>query len=365
MRKGLLTVLVSTTLLSLAGCQKAEPVADKTGGAQPGTEAVEETGRTDAPDMSAAADRGEAAEDSAKGQADWRPDGQVELVVPFGAGGSSDLSARALVPYLQEELGCSIYVNNLSGAGGLTGTSYALNKKADGYTLIWQGTRSVSPEVYQSNPPYTTADLKPIAELCETYSVVAVSKNSPFETMEDFVEYAKANQGLKYAHTGRGYKNHLTALVLDSTYGLGMTEVPYGGDADACTAVLRGDVDAGFISLTTAFTQYEAGKMKILAVCNGTRNEKIPDIPTLGETEYPIDDIVSYIGLFCSKDTPDEVVESLSRAVEKCTEDPGLKENIEGLGMNLAYRDHREFGELVNSINEVVAPIWKNAGLLE
>lgn len=350
MKKVLTAVLVSLSIISLAGCQKKADTPSEASKAE--TSAVEET-------VESAVDPAEEEKE------EWKPEDQIELVVPFGAGGSSDLSARALAPYLQEELGCSIYVNNVSGAGGLTGTSYALNKAADGYTVIWQGTRSVSPEVYQLNPPYTTEDLRPIGELCETFSVIAAPADSPFETVEDFVEYAKENPGTKYAHTGRGYKNHLTALTLDSTYELGMTEVPYSGDADACTAVLRGDVAVGFISLTSAFTHYEAGNMKILAVCNGTRNEKIPDIPTLGETEYPIADLVSYIGMFCDKDTPDEIVEAISRAMEKCTENENLKADVEALGMSLVWRDHKEFGALVESINDIVAPIWEEAGLLE
>ena len=120
---------------------------------------------TAAPQTTAAAEETKAAvEETEKEQADygWKSEKQVELVVPFGAGGSSDLSARALVPYLEKELGCTIFVNNVSGAGGLTGTSYALNKAADGYTLMWEGTRSTSPEVYSLEAPYTTADLIPI-----------------------------------------------------------------------------------------------------------------------------------------------------------------------------------------------------------
>lgn len=348
MKRLLSAAMAAALVFSLAGCQKQTPVSSGSSGSEPGSGSTVQN----PPDTSG--------QDS-----DWRPDGQIELVVPFGAGGSSDLSARALVPYLQEELGCSIYVNNMSGAGGLTGTSYALNKKADGYTLVWNSTRCVSPEVYQSDPPYTTQDLQAIAELTETFSVIAVSKDSPFDTVEDLVQHAKENPGLKYAHTGRGYKNHLTALTLDSLYELGMTEVPYSGDADACTAVLRGDVSVGFISLTTAFTQYEAGNMKILAVCNGTRNDKIPDIPTLSETEYPVEDIVSYIGLFCAKDTPAEIVESLSRAVEKCMEAPGLHQDLEAIGQSPTYRNYEDFGALVDKVNGIVGPIWKDAGLLE
>lgn len=296
---------------------------------------------------------------------EWKPDQQIELVVPFGAGGSSDLSARALVPYLEKELGCSIFVNNVSGASGLTGTMYALNKKADGYTLVWEGTRSTSPEVYQLEAPYTTEDLIPIAELTETYSVFVVPASSPFNTYEEFIEYAQANPGMKYAHTGRGYKNHITALTIDSTYNLGMIEVPYSGDTDACTAVVRGDVDAGVISLTTGYAQYEGGNLKILAVCNSTRNEKIPDIPTLGETKYPVEDIVSYIGLFAAKDTPAEVVGAISKAVGACAQDPGLKADLDNINQSLVYRDSAAFGELIVSLNSVIAPVWEAAGLLE
>lgn len=295
----------------------------------------------------------------------WKPTQQIELVVPFGAGGSSDLSARALVPYLEKELGCSIFVNNVSGAGGLTGTMYALNKKPDGYTLMWEGTRSTSPEVYQLEAPYKTEDMVAIAELTETYSVLVVPADSQFNSYEELVEYAQQNPGLKYAHTGRGYKNHITALTIDSTYNLGMIEVPYSGDTDACTAVVRGDVDWGVISLTTGYAQFEGGNLKILAVCNSNRNEKIPDVPTLGETKYPVEDIVSYIGLFASKDTPAEIVETYSKAVGKCAENESLKADLASINQSLVYRDSTAFAELITSLNSVIAPVWEGAGLLE
>ena len=170
---------------------------------------------------------------------------------------------------------------------------------------------------------------------------------------------------MKYAHTGRGYKNHITALTLDSTYSLGMVEVAYSGDADACTAVIRGDVDAGVISLTSAFSQYEGNNLKILAVCNSTRNDKIPGVPTLGETKYPIDDIVSYIGLFAAKDTPVEIVEALSKAVEACSQNGELQADLADLGQSLVYRNSEDFAGLIESLNGVIAPVWKEAGLLE
>ncbi len=299
-------------------------------------------------------------------QEGWKTTGQIELVVPFSPGGSSDLSARALAPYLGEVLGCNIYINNISGASGLTGTAYALEKEPDGYTYVWLGTRAVSPEIYQSIAPYTTEDLAAIAEVTETFSVLAVPANSPFNTAEELFDYCKENPGVKYGHTGRGYKNHITALTMNSTYDLGMVEVPYSSDADACTALLRQEITMGFISLTTAAQQAEAGDLKILAILNENRSEDFPDIPTIGETKYAIPDIVSYIGLFCDVDVDDEIIQAMSDAVKTCFEEyPELTEDLAAIGQSAVYRDHDDFTTLITELNDVIEPVWKEAGLYE
>lgn len=293
------------------------------------------------------------------------PTKQVELVAPFNPGGSTDLSLRALAAVLSDAIGGKVYVSNIPGANGLTGTSYTLQKRPDGYTFVYLGTRPSLPEIHQSNSPYLSADLRAVAQLVETAGGVVVRSDTPWKSFEELIEYLQKNPKTKYTHTGRGNKWHLTSVLLDKAYGLKFTEVPFGGDAEAITAILRGEVDIGFISLTTAIPQQEAGKIRILAVMDDKRAVALPNTPILAETKYPVVNIISYIGLFCDAKVPDEIVKKMSDAVGKCAQIPKLKEEMNKFGLNLVYRPYDEFAKLAEQMSRIIAPLWKEVGLYQ
>jgi tripartite-type tricarboxylate transporter receptor subunit TctC len=301
---------------------------------------------------------------SAQTSVNW-PVKQVELVAPFSPGGSTDLSLRALAALLSDAIGGKVYVSNIPGANGLTGTSYTLQKKPDGYTFVYLGTRPSLPEIHQSNSPYLSTQLRAVAQLVETAGGIVVRSDTPWKTFESLVEYLQKNPKTKYTHTGRGNKWHLTSVLLDKAYGLKFTEVPFGGDAEAITALLRGEVDIGFISLTTAIPQQEAGKIRILAVMDDKRAVALPNTPILTETKYPVVNIISYIGLFCDANVPDEIVKKMSDAVGKCAQVPKLKEDLNKLGLNLVYRPYDEFSKLAEQMRAIIAPLWKEVGLYQ
>ena len=295
---------------------------------------------------------------------DW-PSRQVELVAPFNPGGSTDLSLRALAALLGDAIGGQVYVSNVAGSNGLTGTSYTLNKKPDGYTFVYLGTRPSLPEIHQSNAPYLSTDLRPVAQLVETAGGIVVRQETPWQTFDELVEFLKQNPGTKYTHTGRGNKWHLTSVMLDKEYGLKYVEVPFGGDAEAITALLRGEVNIGFISLTSAIPQQEAGKIRILAVMDDKRSVALPNTPILAETNYPVKNIISYIGLFCSAKVPDDIVKKMSDAVGECAKNPKLEEDVNKLGLNLVYRPYDEFAVLVEEMRDTIEPLWKEVGLYQ
>lgn len=340
----LVVLLLCPSLFLFAACAQNE---------NPASDLASETG-------------GETAGDNSETAAtDW-PNKQIELVAPFSPGGSTDLSLRALANYLGEELGATVYVNNVEGANGVTGTSYTLNKEADGYTFVYIGTRPSLPEIHQSDSPYESTDLRAVAEMVETAGGIVVAADHPAATLEELMDYLKQNPGTKYAHTGRGNKWHLTSVLLDKAYDLGYVEVPYGGDADAVTALLRGDVDLAFISLTAAIPQQESGAIRILAVMDDKRAVALPDVPTLAETEYPVQNIVSYLGLYCAADVPDEIVQKMSDAVGTCCEKyPELEKSLNDLGLNMVYRPYDEFEQLREEMRNTIEPLWKEVGLYQ
>jgi tripartite-type tricarboxylate transporter receptor subunit TctC len=296
--------------------------------------------------------------------ADW-PARQVELVAPFNPGGSTDLSLRALAALLSDAIGGKVYVSNIAGSNGLTGTSYMLNKKPDGYTFVYLGTRPSLPEIHQSNSPYLSTDLRAVAQLVETAGGIVVRADTPWKTFEELVQYLQKNPKTKYTHTGRGNKWHLTSVMLDKAYGLNFTEVPFGGDAEAITAILRGEVGIGFISLTSAIPQQEAGKIRILAVMDDRRAVALPGTPILAETKYPVENIISYIGLFCARGVPDDIVKKMSDAVGKCAQVPRLEADLNKMGLNLVFRPYDQFAKLAEQMRSIIAPLWKEVGLYQ
>lgn len=302
---------------------------------------------------------------SEESQKDQFPNKQIEIVVPFDAGGASDLSIRTIAPYLEKELGQPVMVSNVAGANGLTGTQQVVNSAPDGYSLVWISTRPNLPEMYSPEPPYTSKDLRPVAECVETAGAIVVNADSDFNTVEDLIRHIRENPGIKYGHSGRGNKNHMTSVVLAGTYGLEMSDVPYSGDNDAITALLRKDVDFIFAGCMPSIPHVEAGKLRILAVLNEDRVNALPDIPTLKETEYPLDNIISYIGIFAPSGTPDEVVLKIEKAVCKAMENEELKQSLTELGLVPSYRSGEDFKEVIDGYFERISPLVKELGLYE
>ncbi len=294
------------------------------------------------------------------------PKGTVTVIVPFDPGGSSDLSCRAIMSKMEKIIGKPIKVDNISGANGLTGTTSMVKSDPDGYTLAWLASRTNMPEMYSAKPPYTSDDLVAISEGVVTPGAVVVRADSGIETFDELIEYIKANPGVKYGHSGRGNNTHLSAVLLDKTYDLGLVDVPFEGDTNAALALLRGDVMFTFCAANTVVQQVEAGEVKVLAVQAGSRIAMYPDIPLFQETNYPIPGIASYIGLFAPAGTPDEVIKFLDEAMAEVMKDEELVQTLADLGFTVEYKDRNAFQtETIDVFYEEISPIIKDSGLYE
>ena len=294
------------------------------------------------------------------------PKGIVTVIVPFNPGGSSDLSCRAIMSKMEKIIGQPIKVDNIAGANGLTGTTSMVKSKADGYTLAWLASRTNMPEMYSAKPPYESKDMVAISEGVVTPGAVVVRADAGINTFDELIEYIKAHPGTKYGHSGRGNNTHLSAVLLDKTYNLGLVDVPYEGDTNAALALLRGDVMFTFCAANTVVQQVESGEVKVLAVQAGERIAMYPDVPLFQETNYPIPGIASYIGLFAPAGTPNEVIQILDKAMEQAMQDKELVDTLVKLGFTVEYKNAADFQkDTIDVFYNEISPIIKDCGLYE
>src|SRR5699024_1923422 len=239
------------------------------------------------------------------------PEGSVELIVPFDAGGGTDAVARALADNAEEYLDESIAVLNVSGGGGAVGMEKVAHSDPDGYEL------ALATVELTTLPPldladFTHEDFDPIAQINLDPAAITVSADSEWDTVEEFIEYAKENPGeVKIGNSGTGAIWHLAAVLIEQETGVEFNHIPYEGGAPAVTALLSGEVDAVTVSPAEVLTQVEAGDLETLAVAADERADIMPDVPTMEEAG--IGDITAgkWRGIVARKDTDHQVVEIL------------------------------------------------------
>ncbi len=291
------------------------------------------------------------------------PQKPIEIIVPWTAGGASDLTVRALAKGMEKELGQPVMVTNKEGAGGLTGAAYGVSAKPDGYTLVWIGGKNAAPDVYQSTYTYTAKDYQCVAQVSVGVRVLAVARDSKFQTLEEFVEYTK-NTEVKYAHTGRGNGPHMAGVVLADTYGLRMTDVPYSSDAESLLALLRGDTEVAFMNLAAALPQEEAGEIRILAFLNREKVDSVAHIPSFNDTNYPIDTDVLVCNAICAPlNVPEKIVKTLEKAIEKAMQADEFKSTMGGLGVVTGYMNSAACTRSMADFIEKVGPIIQKVGI--
>jgi tripartite-type tricarboxylate transporter receptor subunit TctC len=222
-------------------------------------------------------------------QSNW-PQKPVRLVVPFAAGGPSDVLARAFAKQLGEGIGQPVVVDNRSGAGGAIGIDVVAKAPPDGYTLGFghTGTTAINPHVMQRMPYDPLTDLVPITPIVSYANVLVINANVPAKTVAEFVQWAKANQAAAtFASGGNGATNHLAGELLKSLTGAPLVHVPYKGSGPAMTDVIAGNVACMFDIPVTVLPQLKSGRIRALAILSSRRSSVLPDVPTLREAGYP------------------------------------------------------------------------------
>jgi tripartite-type tricarboxylate transporter receptor subunit TctC len=222
-------------------------------------------------------------------QGSW-PQRSVRLVVPFAAGGPSDAVARAFARQLADAVGQPVIADNRSGAGGAIGIDIAAKAAPDGYTLGFAhtGTTAINPHVLRQMPYDPLTDLAPITPIVSYANVLVVNANVPAKTVNEFVQWAKANpSAAMFASGGNGATNHLAGELLKTLTGAPLVHVPYKGSGPAMIDVIAGNVSCMFDIPVTVLPQLKTGRIRALAILSSRRSSVLPDVPTLREAGYP------------------------------------------------------------------------------
>ena len=304
-----------------------------------------------------------AAHCGASGQA--FPAKPIRIIVPYPPGGTTDVLARILGQRMTEHMGQPVIVDNRGGGGGNIGTEAVARSAPDGYTLVLGtvATHGVNSHVSKKIPYDPIADFAPIAALVQNIICVAANPALPVQNIRELVDYAKQNPGrLSFASSGTGTPHHLAGEFLNQLAGINMVHVPYKGATPAVLDTITGQVQIGFLSLATALPHIKAGKLRLLAVVEGTRASAMPDVPTVGETVKGFE-ISSWLGLFAPAGTPPAVIQKLNAEVLRTLNHPETRASLEAQGLNIVVNSPEQFAAQVKLDYERWGKLIKSVGV--
>jgi tripartite-type tricarboxylate transporter receptor subunit TctC len=284
-------------------------------------------------------------------QAQTYPTKPIRLIVPFPAGGATDILARALSNKLGEKLSQSIVVENRPGAGGTIGSDAAAKAAADGYTLLLatSSTHSIGPAINPKIPYNAFEDFTPLGYVASSPNLVLVPNSSPAKTVREFIDYAKKNPGkLNYASSGNGTIVHLTTEVFKAMSDTYILHIPYRGTALAIPDLVSGKVDVLFDSLVTGLPHVKDGKLRALAVTSSARTPLAPDLPAVSEV-LPGFESTTWFGLYGPKGLPADVVQRINTAMNAALADPEVKERFARLGAEPTGGTAQRFAQIARA----------------
>jgi tripartite-type tricarboxylate transporter receptor subunit TctC len=292
------------------------------------------------------------------------PSRPVRIIVPFAAGGPSDIAARLIGQALTERLGQQVIVENRPGAGSNIGTEVVVRAPADGYTLLAAGNSStVNATLYEKLSFNFIRDVAPVAGVMRIPMVVTINPSIPAKTIPEFIALAKANPGkLSMASGGNGSASHITGELFKLMAGVNLQHVPYRGEAPALTDLLGGQVQVMFPTLPTALEHIRSSKLRALAATTAARLEVLPDVPTVGDF-VPGYEASAWIGIVAPKNTAAEVIDKLNSEINAGLAEPKLKARFGDVGSTVFPASPGEFGRFIADETEKWGKVVKFAGI--
>ena len=273
------------------------------------------------------------------------PTKPIRLVVPFPAGGATDIFARTLSQKLGEKIGSTVVVENKPGAGGTLGSDLVAKSVADGYTILLatSSTHSIGPNLNPRMPYDAVRDFSPIAQVGNAPSIMLVPNSSPAKTIQEWIELAKKNPGkLNYASSGNGTIVQLTAELFKSQAGLFVVHIPYKGTALAMPDLISGKVDVLFDSLPTGLPHVKDGRLRALGVTSAQRTSMAPGLPAIAEV-LPGYESTTWFGLFGPQGMRPELVARVNAAALQALADPEVKDKLQRLGIEAVGTSPTQF----------------------
>jgi tripartite-type tricarboxylate transporter receptor subunit TctC len=288
---------------------------------------------------------------------EW-PARPVTLVVPFAAGGPTDLLGRVMAAAMSDRLGQQIIVENVGGAGGMTGTSRVAKAAPDGYQFVIGGTGSlVFNQFLYKKPLFNTAtDFAPVVMVAEQPIVLVTRKDLPADTLPAFIAYAKQHQAsMTYGSAGAGSTTHLSCVLLNAAIGIQVTHVPYRGGGPASQDLQAGRIDYLCDFVSTALPPIQGRSVKAIATLSRARAAVLPDLATAQEQGLAGFDAASWLGFFVPKATPAPIVTKLHDAAVAAMDMPAVQERLKGFGVTVVAPERRSSAYLAEWIGKELA----------
>jgi len=292
------------------------------------------------------------------------PSKPITFIVPFPAGGTTDVLARLIGQKLGAVLGTTIVVDNRGGAGGSVGSEMASRAAPDGYTLVGGtvSSHAINVSLYPKLGYDPVKSFTPITLIGTNPTVLVVNQASPYKTLADVIAAGKAKKPLTSASAGSGTSQHLSLELLKSKAGIDITHIPYKGSGPAIQDVMAGQVDMMFDTTVVAGPHIESGKLRPLAVTSAKRQPNMPNVPTVAET-VPGYEVISWQAIFAPAGTPKPIVDRLHSEIAKILAEPELRERLAKLGMQGADMTTAQVGEFQKAEVAKWAQIIKAANI--
>jgi tripartite-type tricarboxylate transporter receptor subunit TctC len=277
----------------------------------------------------------------------------VRWIVPYAAGGATDVLSRLICQHLSDRLGQPFIVENKPGAGSNIGTQAVINSPPDGYTLLLTSTANAINASFDPSLPFDFAKgIMPVAGVARIPLVLVVNNALPVHSVAEFIAYAKANPGkLSIASSGIGTSLHLSGELFKAMAGVEFTHVPYRGSAPGLTDVMSGQIQGMFDNVTSSFELVRTGKLRALGVTTRERSDTMPEVPPIGDT-LPGYETSSFYGVGAPRDTPQEIVDLLNREINAALADPTIKARFGELGAIPITGDAGQFGAMLATETE-------------
>ncbi len=286
--------------------------------------------------------------------ADPYPSQPIRMILPFAAGGQSDVIARMVAERLRPGLGQPVVVENLAGAGGMIAAARVARAPADGYTLFLPNasTLTIAPHL-QEGSGVRASSFEPVATVSQFPLVLVVNSNSPYRSLADVIAAAKARPGkISFASPGVGTTPHLAGESFSQEAGVAITHVPYKGGAPALNDLLSGQVDLYFEAPATIVSQIQAGKLRALAVTGRKRMASLPEVPTVTEQGFPKLTLESWSAFVVPKGTPPAVIDRLRAEIEKVVKSEDFDRKLEERGFDPLSLSRADLVRMIQSDND-------------